>query len=266
MLIARDEGLLRLHRIEPDHPEPVRWSVPVPAGRDLHDLGGGRLLLGTGTGYEIRSAEDGRLLSEETRHPGTIAAQPSTGYRVLLTGHDWKGLGGIVLAELDAGGSAVRLIRYPGFNYVRLVRPTARGTFLVTANREIFEGDANGRVLWRAAVPSPVADPHVWKAEQLPDGRILVSGGYAATLNWFSPEGRFLGSLAAPDWTRPHFYCDFRVLEGGRILLANWQGHGEGMGGLGVQLLMLDFEGRLLWHWRQDAARVSSLQAVLALA
>jgi len=120
-------------------------------------------------------------------------------------------------------------------------------------------------VLWRSAVPSQVEDPHVWKAEQLGDGRILVAGGYAATLNWFSPEGRFLRSLTTPEWTRPCFFCDFRVMPGGCILLTNWQGHGAGMGALGVQVMLLDAEGELLWHWRQDPARISSLQAVLAL-
>jgi hypothetical protein len=262
-LIARDEGLLRLHLIDTEAAVPVLWSVAVPAGRDLHDLGAGRLLLGTERGYQIRSAADASLLVEETGFPGTLAAQPLANGNFLLTGHAWQGLEGIGLVEIDASGAVQRRVHYPGFDYVRLVRPTARGTFLVTSNREIFEGDAQGRVLWRAKVPSGVQDPHAWKAEQQADGRILVAGGYAATLNWFSADGVFIESHSTPEWTRPFFFCDFRVLPGERILLTNWQGHGESMGGLGVQVLLLSFKGELLWHWKQDAACISSLQATI---
>jgi hypothetical protein len=56
----------------------------------------------------------------------------------------------------------------------------------------------------------------------------------------------------------------FQLLPNGHIVLANWQGHGEGFGESGVQMLEFDTGGEIVWQW-SDSTRISSLQGVLVL-
>ncbi len=267
ILIVRDEGKLRLHCVNTGKPadQALLWSVPSPAGRDIQLVGDDRLVIGTGDGFEERSTKDGALLKAETRFPGTLAALRLANGGTLLTGLDWQDLKGIVLVEVTPGGDVKRRIHIPGFEYVRLVRPTPQGTWLVSANREFFEADDSGKILWRSRVEGKVTDPHVWKVLRLANGETLVAAGYAATLQWFGPGGVFRRSITGPAEVQPFFYCDFRLLANGNILLANWQGHGENLGAQGVQILEYTPAGQLVWHWRQNPAYISSLQAVVAL-
>jgi hypothetical protein len=56
----------------------------------------------------------------------------------------------------------------------------------------------------------------------------------------------------------------FQLLPNGHVVLANWQGHGEGHGAQGVQLLEFDAGGRIVWQWSR-AEWISSLQGVVVL-
>src|SRR6478752_7429343 len=146
-LILRDEGLSQLSYVDLAKPS-NNWYVPIPAGRDLQLVGNGRVLIGTGTGYEEHEILTGKKVVELTTFEGTIAATRLRNGNTLLTGLNWEGKKGIVLTEVDATGKTKRLINFPEFPYVRLVRETVGGTFIITSDTIVFEGDANGKIVW----------------------------------------------------------------------------------------------------------------------
>jgi hypothetical protein len=84
----------------------------------------------------------------------------------------------------------------------------------------------------------------------------------------FDANGELLGTFGGegdvPDEVAPFFYATFQQLNDGRLIVANWQGHGPDNGGKGRQLLEFDDEGRLLGSW-SDPGNISSLQGILIL-
>jgi hypothetical protein len=75
---------------------------------------------------------------------------------------------------------------------------------------------------------------------------------------------RFGGKDQVPEKVRPFFYAMFQLLPNGNVVLANWQGHGPGLGASGVQLLEFNPAGDIVWTWSK-ADLISSLQGVLVL-
>lgn len=261
--ILRDEGLSQLSYVNLESTQD-NWYQSVPAGRDLQLIGAGRVLIGTGTGYEERDIATGNKLAELTSFNGTLAARRLRNGNTLLVGLNWQGRQGIVLVEVDKSGSTQRLIVYPGFNYVRLIRETTSGTFLVTADDTIFEGDAQGSILWRAKI-SGRDKPHVWQALRLANGQTIASSGFAANFQIFGKDGKLLDTITGPAGINPHFYAGFQILANGNLVVTNWQGHGPSFGRSGIQLLEYAPAGDLVWSWKQDSAKFSSLQGVIVL-
>jgi hypothetical protein len=264
-LLLRDEGHSRLHYVDLASPGD-NWSVDVPTGRDLQLVGQRRIMVGTDSGYEERSIDGGAFVSAVTSFPGTQTAHRLHNRNTLLAGVDWQGDQGIVLVEVDSGGAEVDRVVYSGFGYVRLVRQTAGGHFLVTADTVVFEGDAEGNVLWSGTLQGH-AEPHAWEALPLASGDVLVSAGYAASLQVFTPPNaapHLVVSGGDPD-PAPFFFADVQVMPTGNYVVTNWQGHGTDFGTSGIQLLEYDPAGALVWWWQQDATFVSSLQGVIVL-
>src|SRR5262245_54746085 len=83
-LILRDEGLSQLSYVDIAEPK-NNWIVPVPAGRDLQLVGDGKVLIGTGDGYEERDLKTGSKVRELTSFKGTIAARRLRNGNTLLT-------------------------------------------------------------------------------------------------------------------------------------------------------------------------------------
>jgi hypothetical protein len=262
-LILRDEGLSQLSYVDLANPK-KNWYMPIPAGRDLQLVGDGKVLIGTGTGYEEREIKTGTKVKELTTFKGTIAARRLSNGNTLLTGLNWEGKQGIVLAELDAAGKIQKLINYPEFNYVRLVRPTTSGTFLVTSDTVVFEGDDKGAIIWRAKIESEKR-PHAWQAIRLASGETVVSTGYGGNFQVFSNDGSLLKKISGPAEVNPSFYAGFQILKNGNYVVANWQGHGPGHGTSGTQVLEYNPAGALVWSWKQDPAKYSSIQGVIVL-
>lgn len=262
-LLLRDEGLSQLSYVDLANPQ-SNWYVPVPSGRDMQLVGAGRVLIGTGTGYEEREISTGAKVHELTSFNGTIAARRLRNGNTLLTGLNWQGKQGIVLVEVDKNGISQRLIVYPGFNYVRLVRETATGTFLVTANDTVFEGNIDGAILWQAKITGR-DKPHAWQALRVSNGQTVVSGGFTANFQIFGKDGKLLDTISGPASIHPHFFAGFQILPNSNLVVTNWQGHGAKSGSSGVQLLEYNTNGDLVWSWKQDAARFSSLQGVIVL-
>jgi hypothetical protein len=262
-LLLRDEGMSQLSYLDFANPA-NNWYVPIPVGRDMQLVGNGRVLIGTGDGYEEREIATGKKVFELTTYPGTLAARRLKNGNTLLSGVNWQGKQGIVLVEVDASGVIQHLINYPGFDYVRLIRQTASGNFLVTADNTVFEGNDSGAIVWKVKI-SGVDKPHVWQALRLANGQTLVSTGYSKNFQLFSADGKLVDSISGPAVVKPNFYAGFQILANGNYIVANWQGHGPKFGASGTQLLEYSPDGKLAWSWQQDATKFSSLHSVIVL-
>ena len=263
-LLLRDEGLSQLNYVDLAHPE-KNYVIAIPAGRDLQLVGQGRVMIGTGKGYEERDIKTGNKVAELTAFDGTIAARRLRNGHVMLVGLNWQGKKGIVLLELDQNNAVQRTINYPDFNYVRLIRETVEGNFLMTANDQVIEGKPDGSVVWQAQLTKQVKAQHAWQAQRLGDGATLVSGGYSANFQRFDKKGVWVDSVGGPPVVNPHFFAGFHVLKNGNWVVANWQGHGAEHGASGTQILEYTPAGKLVWSWKQDPKQQSSIQGVLVL-
>ncbi|MDP9036933.1 MAG: hypothetical protein M3O50_19210 [Myxococcota bacterium] len=266
-LLLHDEGLFHLTYVDLGSAAPLQWSVTVPDGNDMQLVGAGRVMMGTANGYEEHDVATGSKVAELTSFPGTLSAHRLRTRNTLLAGVNWQGAQGIVLVEVSSAGVVQRKIVYPGFTYVRLVRETPQGTFLVTSNHTIFEGQADGTILWQTVLAStpPVTNMNAWKALRLASGETVVSTGYAANFQILGTDHKVRQTITGPATVAPYFFGNFEVLPSGNFLVANWEGHGAGSGNKGHQLLEFDPQGTLVWSWKQDPLYVSSIQDVIVL-
>jgi len=262
-LLLRDEGISQLAYVDLKNPA-ANWYTAIPTGRDIQLVGKGLVLVGTGNGYEEYELATGKKMFELISYPGTLAARRLRNGNTLLTGVNWQQKQGIVLVEVNAAGAVQQLINYPGFDYVRLVRETASGNFLVTANNVLFEGTRDGTIVWKAVI-GDAQKTHAWQALRLKNGQTVVSTGYGKNLEFFSADGKRLDTITGPAPVNPNFFAGFQILPNGNYVVANWQGHGPQHGASGVQVLEYTPAGKLVWQWQQDASRFSSLHAVIVL-
>jgi hypothetical protein len=263
-LLLRDEAQSMVSYLEIGNPA-AGWHVTAAYGRDMQLVGNGRFMIGTDNGYEERTIATGARVAQQTAFAGTQSAHRLRNGNTILAGVNWQGGTGIVLVEVNAAGAVQRRISFPGFTFVRLIRQTPTGTFLVTADDVVLEGDDTGKILWRANVPrvNQVAS-HVWQALRLANGDTVVSTGYAASLEIFGADSLLKRTITGPASVVPNQFVGFQILANGNFVVANWQGHmGETMG---VQLLEYDPQGTLVWSYRPNPTTESlSLHHVIVL-
>jgi hypothetical protein len=263
--IAIDEGHATLLRVNERDPS-KNWLVSIgrPQARDMQLIGDDRILIGHHQGYTEFDLTLGRVAKEFAALEGVTAVRRQPNGHTLLAGVDPAGRKGVVVLELDPNDQEVHQAIFPG-DYVRLIRQTGQGTYLMSCNDRIREGSRDGRYLREFPVEGFY---HAWKSLRLLNGNLLVTAGYGAFLVELDPQGRILrkfgGKGSVPENVRPFFYAMFQLLPGGNIVLANWQGHGPGFGHSGVQLLEFNPAGEVVWSWNK-ADLISSLQGVLLL-
>jgi hypothetical protein len=261
-LLLRDEGNSAIHYVDLGDAS-KSWHQSVPVGRDVQLIGGRKFLIGIESGYQERNLSDGSVAKEVKTFPGTLDAHRLRSGNTLLVGVDFHGGKGIVLVEVDPSGGVARQIQYTG-TYVRMVREAGDGHFLMAADTKVLEGDAQGKIVWEVAAQGH-AEPHVWEALRLASGDTLVAAGYAASLQIFGADKQLKQTISGGDGVKPNFFADVQVMPGGSFVVANWQGHGTGLGGNGLQVVEYDAAGKLIWSWKQDASFVSSLQGLIVL-
>lgn len=237
------------------------WSVSSGTGRDLQLVGGGRVMLGKSNGWDEYQLSDGKSSSGQHGFGGTQSAHRLADGTTMLASVVSNS---IVLKMVGADGQVVRSITYPGYGYVRLVRPTAKGTFLVTADTQVFEGDAQGKVLATWLIPGK--GQHVWKALRLESGNTVIATGYNATLMVYGPDQTLLKTIGGkvPELSAldPHFFADFHVRPNGNYFVVNSQADSNNASS--VQLLEFDPDGKLVWQQKQPAT-VRSLEEAIIL-
>lgn len=263
--VAIDEGHATLLHIN-ERDQSKNWIVPIgqPAARDMQLIGGEKILIGHHHGYSEFDIALGRLTKEFKSLAGVTAARRQPNGHTIVAGVDIPGAKGVAVLELDANDREIHRAIFPG-DYVRLIRQTNAGTYLMSCNDRIREGSRDGKYLREF----PVAGfYHAWKSLRLPNGNLLVTAGYGAFVVELDATGKILrkfgGKESVPENVRPFFYAMFQLLPNGNIVLANWQGHGPGFGHSGVQLLEFNPAGEIVWTW-SEADLISSLQGVLVL-
>lgn len=263
--IAIDEGLAQLLHVNENDPT-RNWIVPTghPQARDLQLVGGGRVLVGHDAGYTEFDLATGKVAKDVASYKGVTSVRRLPDGHTLLAGANLAGEKGVVILEIDPANAVKRKAHFPG-NYVRLIRETTQGTWLMMNDTMIREGDRTGRLLHEWSVPG---FRHAWKAVRLANGHTLASAGYGAFMAELDGQGAVVRTFATkqhvPAAVNANFYATFQLLPNGHIVLANWQAHGPGHGASGVQLFELDAQAAIVWQW-SDPKIISSLQGVLVL-
>jgi hypothetical protein len=270
-VILVDEGNTRIHLADLQSTGSI-WTKQFTSFRDIQLVGDDRLAVSTLQGYVELDLKTGATKKEFAGLSGieTLRRLPN-GNTVFGGNSD----GGITLQELDSKDAPVpgHKVTFTGTSYgpLRLLRRTPQGTFLIgfgSEDNQLAEVNWDKQVLWQMALPNA---KHTYQGLRLPDNTIAVAAGYAAAIYILDPVAKkvltTIGGPSQPNATtiRPNFYAGFQVLPNGHFVVTNWQAHGAGHGGEGIQLLEYDSSGALVWQWKQDPNLVSSLHGVLVL-
>jgi hypothetical protein len=239
----------------------ANWTSNSGSGRDLQLIGGGRVALGKSDGWDEYLLSDGTKAGGQHGFAGTQTVHRMADGNTILASVSGSG---IVLKLVSATGQMTSQITYAGFAYVRMVRPTSTGTFMVAADTVAFEGDAQGNVLSQGTI---AGGRHTWKAMRLSNGNIGVTSGYGATLLIYDSAWKLLqtiGGKSAPNAAQiaPWFYADYHVMPNGDFFVVNSQA--DRTMDNSVQLLEYSPTGTLVWQQKQPAG-VHSLEEAIIL-
>lgn len=260
-LILYDDSNGRLMYVNNANPA-ANWISNSGMGRDLQVVGNGRVMLGKFDGWDEYRLSDGVKLAGQHGFSGTEDAYRLTDGNTMLASVSG---GSIVLKMVNASGQVENQVTYKGFSYVRLVRPTSTGSYLVTADTVVFEGDDKGTILWRV---SPDGASHAWKAVRLADGNTAISTGYGASVVIYDHAGHLGQTLGGPGQPSaaliaPWFYADFHLMPNGTYFVVNSQA--DRTMDNSVQLLEYDASsGALVWQQKQPSG-VRSLEEAIVL-
>jgi hypothetical protein len=155
---------------------------------------------------------------------------------------------------------------------LRMATYTPQQTFLFASNHSVDEVDWNGNIVWHFGDPDSAKtgnNQHICRALRMPNGNTLISTGYGARLIVVSKDKKILkviGGKSQPgnDSIKSNYYAGFHVLPNGHYVVTNWQAHGPGHGGEGVQILEYDTSGVLVWSYK-NPNMYSSVQDIIIL-
>jgi hypothetical protein len=271
-MLLRDEGDPHVVLLDFAKPDPVVWKTVAngPWARGLQLIGNHQLMGSQPEGYQVFDLTTGQLVKAVTGFALTQSA-----YRT-VNGETMLAHGGATLEFLDKNDKSVRQISYPGHGYVRVARPNNLGTFLVPSDTSVFEGDAQGDVIWRASggCLTPICPTYwsqVYEPRLMADGNVLLSTFFGASLDLIDRSTGMVtkqfGTKTMPNAAtiKPYAFAGFQILPNGNIVVANWQGHGLGNGTSGVQVLEFNPAGDVVWMYKQDPLVFSSIQDVLVI-
>jgi hypothetical protein len=274
-----DEGNRRVLLVDLQNPGSAVWSTPLDDAtkygdglRDIQLVGGDRVAASVAKGYVELDINTGAIRKEVTKFSGVESLRRLPSGNTVLGGNSD---GGVTLQELDSQDAAVtgHKVTFTNYSQFRILRRTPQDTFLIGVANTLAEVNWNKQTVWQMDFPAaPGHDPdYIYQGLRLPDNTIAVTTGYAVSLSIVDPAAKkvltTIGGQGQPNATTiaPYFYAGFQVLPNGHFVVTNWEGHGGGNGGKGLQLLEYDPTGLLVWSWKQDAKLVSSLHHVIVL-
>jgi hypothetical protein len=267
-----DEGNRRVLRLDLENPGTAVWTTLVndperhgDSVRDLQLVGRHRVAVSTAMGYVELDVTTGEIAKEVSGFAGVESIRRLSNGNTIMGRNSADG---VTLQELNADDVPERTVTFTNLGQLRLLRRTSEGTFLLGVGAKLVEVDWDGRTLWDMTIPD---GDWVFQGLRLGDGTIAVASGYGASILVIDPATKTvrttIGGKAQPDAQTivPNFYAGFQVLGNGHFVVTNWEGHGGGHGGTGIQLLEYDPSGRRVWDWQQDPGLVSSLHGVIVL-
>jgi hypothetical protein len=271
-VLLSDEGNRRIVLVDLQAPSSAIWSRtlndPSKHGdsmRDMQLVGGDRVVVSVAKGYVELDIKTGEIKKELSTFDGVESV------RRLPSGNTILGAnanGGVTLQELNSQDVAGRKVTFTTFGSLRLLRQTPEGTFLIAVGAKLAEVNWDKQTLWEMSIPG---GDWVFQGLRLPDKTLAVTSGYGAAILVIDQGAKkvltTIGGKSQPDAATivPNFYAGFQVLANGHFIVTNWEGHGGGNGGKGLQLLEYDPSGALVWKWKQDPNLVSSLHQVIVL-
>jgi hypothetical protein len=274
-----DEGNRRVLLVDLQNPSAAVWSTSLgdtntfgDGMRDMQLVGSGRVAVSVAKGYVELDLATGAIKKQVTKFTGVESLRRLPSGNTVLGGNSD---GGVTLQELDIQDAAVsgHKVTFTNFSQFRMMRRTPQDTFLIGAANTLAEVNWNKQTVWQMDFPAAAGhDPnYIYQGLRLPDNTIAVTTGYGVTVSVVDPAAKkvvtAIGGQGQPNATTiaPYFYAGFQVLPNGHFVVTNWEGHGGGNGGKGIQLLEYDASGALVWKWKQDASLVSSLHNVIVL-
>jgi hypothetical protein len=277
-MLVRDEGNPHMHLLDLGNTA-NNWSTRTDGAwaRGTQLIGNNQVLGGRNDGYEVYDLNTGGVLKRIQGFPNTQSAYRMANGETMLT------TSGTTLNFLDPVTDKVaHTISYPGYGYVRMARPTRNGTFLVPSDTTLFEGDANGQVLWKTA---GAQWSHIWEALLLGplagpyNGDVLLATAFGSSLDVidktthmvkfrYGSKGGSYASAAGntqPALTAaivsPTFFAEFQILPNGNVITTNFTGGRSP----GIQIIEFDPAGNVVWYYKQDPLVFSSIQGVMVL-
>jgi hypothetical protein len=263
-MLLRDEGDPHMHLTDLGNPA-NDWSTPAggPWARAMQFIGNNQILGGRNDGYEVFDLTTGAIVKTVNTFGNTQSA-----YR-MANGETMLVRSGTTLTFLDKNDQVAHEISYPGYGYVRVGRPTRNGTFLIPADQTVFEGDANGNVLWTDSGEDGWG--HIWEPLLMASGDTLLCTAFGASCDIIDKTTHKVtfryGTKNMPmaDMFKPNFFSEYQILWNGNIITSNWQGHGAGNGNSGIQVIEFNPAGDVVWSYKQDPAVFSSIQGVMVI-
>jgi hypothetical protein len=228
-------------------------------------VGDNRVLLGTSNEVDIRTGKEVKPRIATGGNPSAIRLENGNTLRCYESGSR-------VIEEVDSTGKVLRKKVFKGMTVLRMATYTPAETFLFASNHSVDEVDWEGKVLWHFEDPDAAKigkNQHICRALRMPNGNTIISTGYGARLLVVSKEGKVLKTIGGKnqpgnDSIKANYYAGFHVLTNGHIVATNWQAHGPGHGGRGVQLLEYDTAGVLVWSYK-NPDMYSSVQDIIIL-
>lgn len=253
-----DEGKKAIHYIDLEQPA-NSWTTETEGGlRDLQLVGNNRVMLSCGGGFLEFDVSTGERLRYVKVYNFVGSARRLANGNTLISK---KSSDKVVV--VDTGGTVVDTITLEKPVH-RMMRTTERGTLIYGYKHEVIEADtATGDVVWSASV-KPLAK-EVYAAVRVSDSCVWVSTGYGNSLIRIDGDST-LTEYTAREEDHSHEFAGFQVLPEGRVVVANWQGHGDGHGSDGHQFLQFDVDSREVnWFWEQESDRISSINNILVV-
>ncbi len=274
-----DEGNRRVLLVDLQNPGSAVWSTQLndpnkdgDSMRDIQLVGGDRVAVSVAKGYVELDVNTGAIKKEVSTFTGVESLRRLPNGHTVLGGNSD---GGVTLQEIDGQDAAVsgHKITFTNYSQFRLLRRTPQGTFLIGVANTLAEVNWDKQTVWQMDFTAAAGhDPdYIYQGLRLPDNTIAVTTGYATSLVIVDPAKKSvkttIGGPGQPDAATiaPYFYAGYQILPNGNYVVTNWEGHGSGNGGKGIQLLEYDPSGLLVWKWKQDPNLVSSLHNVIVL-
>lgn len=231
----------------------------------LQLVGNGRVLLGTSNEVDILTGLEVKSRIPTGGNPSAIRLENGNTLRCYEAGSR-------VIEEVDSTGTLLRKKVFNGMSVLRMATYTPEETFLFASNHSVDEVDWDGNIVWHFGDPDSSkvgSNEHICRALRMPNGNTIISTGYGARLLVVSKEKEILKVIGGKDQPgndsiKSHYYAGFHVLPNGHYIVSNWQAHGPGHGGEGVQILEYDTSGVLVWSYK-NPNMYSSVQDIIIL-